>query len=210
MRFPFHGFREGRGHGGPEGHEPHEFGPECDGPHDRRFMRGGFGFGGPGPHHHGRGGRLGRFFAHGDLHFVVLHLIAEKPRHGYEIIKAIEETVGGAYTPSPGTIYPTLTMLEEQGYATVEASDGGKKLYSVTEAGQAYLAANAAPVQALLARMKQAGSDRDGRSAPQIVRAIENLRMALHLKTSQGGLTEEQLRAIADTLDDAARAIERA
>ena len=60
---------------------------------------------------HGRGGGLGRFFAHGDLRLVILHLIAEKPRHGYEIIKAIEEQVAGAYSPSPGVIYPTLTLL---------------------------------------------------------------------------------------------------
>ena len=70
---------------------------------------------------HGHGGRsgLGRFFAHGDLRLVILHLIAEKPRHGYEIIKAIEEQVGGAYSPSPGVIYPTLTLLEEIGYQLV-------------------------------------------------------------------------------------------
>jgi hypothetical protein len=64
-------------------------------------------------------GGLGRFFAHGDLRLVILHLIAEKPRHGYEIIKAIEEQVAGAYSPSPGVIYPTLTLLEELGYVTV-------------------------------------------------------------------------------------------
>ena len=72
-------------------------------------------------HGHGRHG-LRRFFAHGDLRLVVLHLIGEKPRHGYELIKAIEESVSGAYSPSPGTIYPTLTMLEDQGY--VRVSDG--------------------------------------------------------------------------------------
>jgi hypothetical protein len=73
---------------------------------------------------HGRGGGLGRFFAHGDLRLVILHLIADKPRHGYELIKAIEEQVAGAYSPSPGVIYPTLTLLEELGYVTVSTGDG--------------------------------------------------------------------------------------
>src|SRR5580700_5094131 len=81
-------------------------------------------------HHHdrthgrqGRGGGLGRFFAHGDLRLVILRLTAEKPRHGYELIKAIEEQVAGAYSPSPGVIYPTLTLLEELGYVTVSTGD---------------------------------------------------------------------------------------
>src|SRR3954462_13018841 len=82
----------------------------------------------------GRGGRsgLGRFFAHGDLRLVILHLIAEKPRHGYEIIKAIEDHVAGAYSPSPGVIYPALTLLEELGYVTVStAPEGGRKLHAM-------------------------------------------------------------------------------
>src|SRR5215470_19747201 len=95
---------------------------------DRRFARGDR-EGRPFGRHWHRGGRggLGRFFAHGDLRLVILSLIAEKPRHGYEIIKAIEDQVGGAYSPSPGVIYPTLTLLEELGYVTVQASDGAKK-----------------------------------------------------------------------------------
>src|SRR3984957_15106497 len=110
--------------------------------HERRFARGDHHHGEERHGRHGRGGRsaLGRFFAHGDLRLVILNLIAEKPRHGYEIIKAIEEQVGGAYSPSPGVIYPTLTLLEELGYVTVEAAEGGKKLYRITEAGDAELA----------------------------------------------------------------------
>ena len=116
--------------------------------HDRRFARGerrgdGLGFGPM--QHRGRGGRsgLGRFFAHGDLRLVILNLIAEKPRHGYEIIKAIEEQVAGAYSPSPGVIYPALTLLEELGYVTVStAPEGGKKLHEITPQGRAFLEAN--------------------------------------------------------------------
>ena len=93
-------------------------------PHGHRFARGDHGHDDRelGHHRHGRGGGrsgLGRFFAHGDLRLVILQLIAEKPRHGYEIIKAIEEQVGGAYSPSPGVVYPTLTLLEELGHVTV-------------------------------------------------------------------------------------------
>src|SRR5512142_2757066 len=102
-----------------------------DGDDDRRFARGERGerqHFGHRWHGGGRGG-LGRFFAHGNLRLVILNLIGEKPRHGYEIIRAIEDAVGGAYSPSPGVIYPTLTLLEELGFVTVESAEGGKKLY---------------------------------------------------------------------------------
>jgi DNA-binding PadR family transcriptional regulator len=180
---------------------------------EHRRARGPFGRGGHGPDHdHGgrhRGGRrLGRVFDHGDLRFVVLALIAEKPRHGYEIIKAIEESVGGSYSPSPGVIYPTLTMLEELGHATVTES-GGKKLYAATAEGIAHLAANQATVDSVLGRMKEISAAHGGGPAPQIVRAIENLKLALRLRQSRGPLDEEQIRSIAAALDAAAVAIER-
>src|SRR5271167_5163350 len=102
---------------------------------ERRHSRSDFGFGGRrfGGHHHGggRGGRLGRVFDHGDLRYVLLRLVAEKPRHGYELIKAIEEQFGGMYSPSPGVIYPTLTLLEELGYLRPETAEGTRKLYSI-------------------------------------------------------------------------------
>ena len=107
---------------------------------ERRHARDGFGLGrhfGRRHHHFGGkfGGRMGRFFDHGDLRFVVLKLIAEKPRYGYEVIKEIEERLGGAYSPSPGVVYPTLTLLEELGYATVSSAEGNKKLYAITPEG---------------------------------------------------------------------------
>ena len=155
-----------------------------------------------------RRGGLGRFFAHGDLRLVVLHLIAEKPRYGYEIIKAVEERVGGAYSPSPGTVYPTLTMLEELGHVTVSGGDGGKKLHAITEEGRAYLDAHRATVEALLARMDEAGRAHGG-PAPQILRAMENLKLALRLRLSRGPLTEAQVNEVAAALDAAATALER-
>src|ERR1700680_2188863 len=149
----------------------------------------------------GRGGGLGRFFAHGDLRLVILHLIAEKPRHGYEIIKAIEEHVGGAYSPSPGVIYPTLTLLEEIGHVTVTAGDGAKKLHSITPEGQAYLDAYRPALDALLARMEEASRVHGGGPAPQILRAMENLKLALRMRLSRGPLSEEQINAVAAAID---------
>jgi DNA-binding PadR family transcriptional regulator len=160
-------------------------------------------------HSHGGGGRhaLGRFFAHGDLRLVILHLIAEKPRHGYDIIKAIEDSVAGAYSPSPGVIYPTLTLLEELGYVTATA-DGAKKLHAITDEGRSFLDANRAALDMLLARMAEAGGQGPGRSMA-IRRAMENLKTALKLRMAQGGLTEEQVDAIAAAIDATARGVEK-
>jgi DNA-binding PadR family transcriptional regulator len=132
-----------------------------------------------------RGGGLGRFFAHGDLRLVILQLIAEKPRHGYELIKAIEEQVAGAYTPSPGVIYPTLTLLEELGYVTVSTGESAKKLHEITAEGRAFLDANRRTVDALFARMVETSRAHVGGTAPQILRAMENLKLALQLRLAR-------------------------
>jgi DNA-binding PadR family transcriptional regulator len=174
-------------------------------------------------HHHGRRGRHGRgagwtnptdlelrrFFAHGDLRLVILRLIAEKPRHGYEIIKEIEERVAGAYSPSPGVIYPTLTLLEELGYVAVTPGEGARKLHEITEAGRAFLTANGPAVDALFARMAEASEARGGGPAPQILRAMENLKLALRLRLGRGPLSEAQVTAVTDALDAAATQVER-
>ena len=164
---------------------------------------------------HGRGGFMreggagrGRVFDQGELRFVLLALIAEQPRHGYEIIKAIEERLGGGYSPSPGVIYPTLTLMNELGYTTVSETDGGRKLYTITEEGRAHLAENQGMVDAILARMDRA-SAKSGERSPQVVRAIENMKTALHLRLARGPLSEAEAQAIADALDTAARTIER-
>ena len=165
---------------------------------------------GRGRHEHGGGrGRLGRMFDHGDLRTVILQLIAEKPRHGYEIIKAIEEQSAGAYSPSPGVIYPTLTMLEELGHTTTAASDGNKKQHSITPEGEAYLAANRGLVAAILARIQEVRDAHGGGPAPQILRAMENLKLALRMRLSRGPLSEEQRRLVAARIDAAATDIEQ-
>src|SRR6202161_4649796 len=119
------------------------------GPFGRGFMEGG-GMGGGGL-------GMGRKLASVDLQLLILGLLAEKPRHGYEIIKALDERSKGFYIPSPGMVYPALTYLEEIGHATVEA-DGAKKLYRLTDAGRSHLDENRATVEAMLTELSLIGS----------------------------------------------------
>ena len=112
---------------------------------------------GPGPE--GGGGdwfRIGRMLAQGDLKLLALALIAEQPRHGYELIKLIEEKTSGCYSPSPGVVYPTLTFLEEAGYVTAE-SEGAKKRYTITEEGRAHLEENRDVADMVLERLTAIG-----------------------------------------------------
>ncbi len=160
---------------------------------------------------HGRmgGGREARLFEHGDLRLVIAALLAEKPRYGYEIIKELEERVGGGYSPSPGVVYPTLTLLEEIGHAAVSEERAGRKLYTLTPEGQAALVANKAAADAILARIDASAPARRGPPAP-VVRAIENLHTAVRLRLKGQDATPEQVRAIADAIDAAVRRVEEA
>src|SRR5512142_3129405 len=118
-----------------------DFGDTCAGHRARSRWEGFGGWGPPGGHGRWRG-RAARLFEQGDLRYVVLRLLEEKPRHGYEIIKALEERVNGAYAPSPGVVYPTLQLLEDLGYARVMPGPDSKKVYEITDAGRAHLAEN--------------------------------------------------------------------
>jgi DNA-binding PadR family transcriptional regulator len=166
------------------------------------------GFGGFRDHDRGFGGGRERHFDNGELRFVILQLVADKSSYGYEIIKAIEERLSGGYAPSPGVVYPTLTMLEEEGYATVSSTEGNKKRYAATEAGLEYLNENKAVVQAIFGRMEQAGKVFGRGRSPQIMRAIMNLRYALKVRTERGKLSTEQIGKIAEAIDAAARVID--
>ena len=184
----------------------------CDRGREERHFRGRGPFAGPfgdseRPFWRGRGG-IGRLFSSGDLRYLLLHLINEDPRHGYELIKAIEEKFGGAYSPSPGIIYPMLTLFEETGLATV-TSEGTRKLYTITEEGKKELEENRAVVDAMLQRIAGIGSAaRPATGDPQVMRAIQNFRMALGLRS--GNLTPEQRNRIVEIIDSAAREIEKA
>ncbi|MCX7311725.1 MAG: PadR family transcriptional regulator [Alphaproteobacteria bacterium] len=149
--------------------------------------------------------RAGRLLAQGDLRLLALALIAEQPRHGYEIIRVLEDMTGGWYAPSPGIVYPTLTYLEETGHVTGQA-DGAKKLYTITDEGRVYLEANRAFVDAVLERLDAVGErmrasnrdeDDEGRRGPRVPRlvraALENLRDVAAERLKDNGDTEAKL-----------------
>ncbi len=163
--------------------------------HDRRFMRMERGMG-------RRGG--GRLLEQGNLRVLVLHLINETPRHGYELIKAVEDLTGGAYAPSPGVIYPTLTMLEELGQISA-TTDGAKRLFSITDAGKEALE-QARPVLELMLARLSAGPTRD--AVMPVRRAMENLKMALRMKLGNRTSDAETMRKATDLIDELVRKIE--
>jgi DNA-binding PadR family transcriptional regulator len=157
---------------------------------------------------HGEG-RRGRFFGQGDLRYVLLQIIADKPSHGYELIKDIEDRLGGAYSPSPGVVYPTLTLLEELGYIRAVQSEGARKAYEITDEGRAALEQNKGVVADIFRRMSEQ-ADRAGAQAPhQVVRAMENLRTALRLRMERGKLSDSQIADVAAALDAAAQTLDR-
>jgi len=138
-------------------HPPHAPRPPCFAGSRKGFGRGRFGgWFADGGELGGRGFGMGRKLASGDLQLLILELLADKPRHGYEIIKALEERSKGFYVPSPGMVYPALTYLEEIGHATVE-TEGTRKLYHLTELGRAYLEEHREETDALLAQFSRVG-----------------------------------------------------
>ena len=188
----------------------------CTGRHHRR----GHGFGlFAAAFGEGIGGRhfaAGRKLASGDLQLLVLALLEEKPRHGYEIIKALEEYSGGFYAPSPGMVYPALTYLEELGYAVVEV-EGAKKLYRITETGKTHLQKNREVVDTMMAQLARVGQKMErvrqffageeaseGDKTSPLYAARRELRSALREK---GDASAEERQRMADILLRAAQEI---
>lgn len=156
-------------------------------------------------HGHGHRGRGGRLFDYGELRLLLLAMIAERPSHGYELIKLIEERMAGSYSPSPGVIYPTLAWLEDMGYAAIEPGEGGRKICRITPEGEAFVTANRAAVDDVLNRTGPQGRPRH---APQAVaEAMDALKTALRARLGQDTADADSLSAIADILRDAARRI---
>ena len=150
------------------------------------------------------GGRPGRMFGQGDLKLLLLALIADKPSHGYDLIRTIEAKFGGTYVPSPGTIYPTLTLLEEQDLVTSVAEAGGKKSYSITALGSAFLTDHSEQVKALFTRVDIMASATQGGAMPEsIMHAVHTLRHAI--MTRSGAWTAEDETRIRGILENAAR-----
>jgi DNA-binding PadR family transcriptional regulator len=158
----------------------------------------------------GRGRGRKRMFESGELRLVLLKLIAEQPRHGYDLMRAIEELSGGSYAPSPGVVYPTLTMLQDMGFIEEAKGKGARKAFSATDEGTAHLEENAEEVEALFDRLREAGEREQKRTggAP-ISRAVGNMLSALWHRVAREDVTEERLHEIAAILDEAAQKIER-
>lgn len=168
----------------------------------------GFGAGWGAKRGRGPGGRS-RVFGSGELRLALLGLVAETPRHGYELIKAIEELTGGAYAPSPGVVYPTLSLLTDEGLIEEQAGDGSRKAYSATAAGHVELEERAEEAERLLARLRAMGEEGERQSAPPIRRAMGNLFAVLTSRAASGELDRDTMHQVAEILDEAARRIER-
>lgn len=174
----------------------------------------GRGFGGRGPGDFSGFGFEGRFvrgrgrmFDAGDMKLVVLKLLSEQPGYGYQLIKTMEDRFAGGYAPSAGAIYPTLTLLEEEGL-TAAAETDGKKVYSVTPEGQKYLDDNKERVDDLFRRIDEAGRNFERGRSPEIVKAFMNLRGSVIARVSRANPASEQIRKIVDAINAAAKAID--
>lgn len=168
-----------------------------------------FDFGDEGWTGRGRGRRARRMFESGELRLVLLKLIADEPRHGYDLIRAIEEITGGEYAPSPGVVYPTLTLLQDMGLIEEAAVEGPRKPFQVTNEGRSHLAEREEEVEALFERLRDLAPRQDHTAGPAIGRAVKNLMTALRHRVGREGLNDELLHEIAAILDEAAQRIER-
>lgn len=157
-------------------------------------------------HHHGRRGRL---FEAGRMKLLVLHLIQQSPKHGYEIIKEISDLVGGGYSPSAGTIYPTLNWLEDMSFVSIENTEADRKQYHITQAGIAHLQQQQPITQELLEKLQTRREIHNNDQLLDIHRAMENLKTSLRLKLKNQDFNPEQVRQIAEKIDQAAVEITR-
>jgi DNA-binding PadR family transcriptional regulator len=154
------------------------------------------------------GFKRGRVFAQGDLKYVILQLLDEKPRHGYEIIKELEDRFGGAYSPSPGTVYPTLTMLEDLGYAKATPEDGGKKIFEITAEGRAYLAEHRTTVDDIFGRIADFGAGFFGAAMMEVHQAMKEVARATYSSGAQTARDPERLRKVKEILERAAKELD--
>lgn len=190
----------GHHHGGGCGHREHAI-------HTMRGEFGGPARGGPG----GRGGRgeRRRMFEGGELRLVLLKLIEVQPRHGYDLIREIETLTGGAYAPSPGVVYPTMTLLNDMGLAEERLSEGARKVLGITQAGEAHLAERASEVEGVMARLTALGKINERTESAPVRRAMQNLKTVLHDRLSDDAADREFQLKVAALLDEATAKIER-
>ena len=157
----------------------------------------------------GRRGRRGRMFGQGELRLALLALIAENPSHGYELIKAIEEMTGGAYAPSPGAVYPTLQLLEDEGAIEEAEAEGAKKPFAVTGKGREELEERESEVAGLMRRLGRHGERTTTVRSHDVFRAMGNLGSVLRNRARAGKLDERTINEIVDMIDEMAKRIER-
>jgi DNA-binding PadR family transcriptional regulator len=157
----------------------------------------------------GRRGRRGRMFGQGELRLALLALIAENPSHGYELIKGIEEMTGGGYAPSPGAVYPTLQLLEDEGAIAEADAEGSKKPYAVTPQGEAELEERKSEVAELMRRLGRHGERSTTVRSHDLFRAMGNLGSVLKNRAKAGKLDEATINEIVDMIDEMAKRIER-
>ncbi|WOE76080.1 PadR family transcriptional regulator [Alterisphingorhabdus coralli] len=159
-----------------------------------------------------RGRRKRRMFDSGELRLVLLKLIADEPRHGYDLIRAIEDMTEGSYAPSPGVIYPTLNLLEDSGLIAQEEAEGSRKIFTITDDGRAEIEKNEDSIAGLMDRLDSTGESKRARSrkagAP-VGRAIGNLMSALGNRVARSDMDDDMRHSIAEILDEAAQKIER-
>lgn len=194
------------------GHHPHHGGPRGGsfrrGPFEFEWsFEGDTGRGGRGAG--GRGGGRRRVFDGEELKLVLLALLTDGPRHGYDLIRQIEERTGGAYAPSPGIVYPTLTLLDEMDLIEEVKEEGARRRFRITTAGTAWLEERRPQADALLARLEAIGAERNRSDHAPIRRAMINLKLALREAATEAGEDGERAHSIAEILDEAARKIER-
>jgi len=183
---------------------------DCSGRRHRWGWGDAFGdFGGGGPR--GRGhwrGRAARLFEQGDLKYVILRMLEEKPRHGYEIIKELESRFGGSYAPSPGTVYPTLTMLEDLGYARVVPEEGGKKIYEITDEGRKHLAEHSGTVNDIFDRIARFVEGFTDAPMMELNQAFQKLARATYKTATSHISDKEKIAKIREIIQRAADEIE--
>jgi len=148
-------------------------------------------------------------FESGELRLVLLKLIADEPRHGYDLIRAIEDLTGGEYAPSPGVVYPTLTLLQDMGLIEEAPGEGPRKPFQATGEGRAHLAEREEDVDRLFERLRDIAPSEGSSAGPAIGRAVKNLMTALRHRIGRDGLDDELLHEIAAILDESAQRIER-
>ena len=152
--------------------------------------------------------RGGRMFEQGDLKYVILKLLEEKPRHGYEIIKELEERSGGSYSPSPGVVYPTLTLLEELGYAQATPEEGGKKIFQITDEGKKYLTEHRSTVDEIFDRISEIGGSFLSGAIVEVSKAFKEVARATYTAAPRHSSDAERIRQIREVLERAAREID--